>query len=236
MGYSYEKIVRYLYSRLPVVKEVVETPRCDILEAYYNNKYPTSVIEYSGRVLPGSNTRFKIDVRDFFSLDDNNLNNIITSLKMDAMTDNQKALTCLKWIISNFPYKGDNSNYGLGEFWSTPYESLNRHSGDCEDGAILLANMLLVAGVPSWKVRVNAGNVISPTTKVVSGHAYLTFFDEIKEKWVILDWCYYPNLDKVEDREEYKKDLRYDKIWFSFNNKNSWAATSGDVRNMPGFE
>lgn len=553
-----------LYNNLPSKK--VELSRSDILRDYYNNKYPTELVRYSGRVLPGSNTRFKIDVRDFFSLEDENLHNIIKSLKMANMTDNQKAVTCLKCIITNFPYKSDTSNFKLGEFWSTPYESLEKGSGDCfsgyeeiytedglkriddinvgdkvlsydfnkkeyvyknvikhwakgklqvnrvhlrngqwfdvsedhpmwhrtlqtesiyekrklseidlakwwkrkipiakkipykviepefdfdlyrvighyiaegwkekngakiassgyeliddiipilekhnipfteytnnsgvpcinflksdfkeylkplkensfdinlpeeilclpkeyieefihgmwlgdgtknlgktsgdgrwvystsskklsediqrmglhlgrtfhiweqehhggvgtkpiyritynprsnflkdygyngigevsiryiekledtemydltvedthtvilkngailhqcEDGAILLANMLVVAGIPNWKIRVNAGFVVEPITKMQVGHAYLTFFDEINEKWVILDWCYYPNLKKIEDRGEYKKEKMYDKIWFSFNDKFSWAADTGDVRNMPGFE
>ena len=236
MGIVYAKLIRYLYNLLPEDKEEIETPRSEILEDYYNNKYPTELVQYSGRVLPGSQTRFKIDVRDFFSLEDENLHNIIKSLTMANMTDNQKAVTCLKWIIQNFPYKSDTSNFKLGEFWSTPYESLEKGSGDCEDGAILLANMLVVAGIPNWKIRVNAGFVVEPITKIQVGHAYLTFFDEINEKWVILDWCYYPNLKKIEDREEYKKEKMYDKIWFSFNSTRSWSANAGDIRKMPGFE
>lgn len=230
----YNNLITSLYNNLSKVKE--EVPRSELLKDYYNNKYPTKPVFYSGRVLLGPKTRFKVDVRNFFTLNDESLKNIVTGLNLSSQTDNQKALTCFKWISTNFPYKSDSTNYGAGEFWCMPYESLAKKSGDCEDGAILLANLLIIAGVPSWKVRINCGYVFEPIKKIQSGHAYLTFFDDIKEKWVILDWCYYPNLKKIVDREEYKKESMYQGVWFSFNNENSWATDDGDVRKMEGFK
>jgi len=226
----YKKFITYLHNKLQQEKPVLT--REDILKDYYNNKYPTQPIYYAGRVLQGSNTRFKVDVRDFFTLNDETLHNIIKSLKMDTQTDNQKALNCLKWIIQNIPYKSDTVNYKQSEFWCMPYETLFKKSGDCEDLSILLANMLLVAGVPNWKVRITAGFVFEPVSKRQVGHAYVTFFDEENEKWVILDTCYYPNIKKIIDREEYKKETMYQNTWFSFNDTNSWATSSGDVRKM----
>lgn len=230
----YNKLIRNLCARLP--EKRIEAPRSDILRDYYNNKYPTKPIYYAGRYLYGAQNRIRCDVRDFFTLNDESLHNIIKSLKMANMTDNQKALACLKWIITNFPYKSDNANYNKSEFWCMPFESLSKQSGDCEDGAILLANLLIIAGVPNWKIRVNCGYVFEPISKKQVGHAYLTFFDEDNEKWVIVDWCYYPNLKKINSREEYKKETMYQDIWFSFNNENSWAILDADVRNMEGFE
>ncbi len=57
-----------------------------------------------------------------------------------------------------------------------------------------------------------------------------------KERWVIIDWCYYPNLKKIIDREEYKKESMYQDVWFSFNSTHSWSKVEGDVRKMSGFE
>lgn len=230
----YRKLITSLYNSLPKIQE--EVSRSELLRDYYNNKYPTKPIFYYGRIMIGSNKRFRVDVRDFFSLNDENLNNIVKSLKMNIQTDNQKALTCLKWIIKSLPYKTDKSNYGAGEFWCMPYETLNKMSGDCEDQSIVLANLLLIAGVPNWKIRINCGNVFEPISKKQIGHAYLTFFDEEKEKWVILDTSFYPNLKKIIDREEYKKESMYQNVWFSFNDENSWAKSDGDVRKMEGFE
>lgn len=230
----YSKIVRYLYSKLPSKSK--EISRSELLEDYYNNKYPTVPVFYNGRILIGSNTRFKVDVRNFFTLNDGNLNNIVKSLKLSSQTDNQKALTCLKYIIKNVPYKSDLSNYKKGEFWCMPYETLNKGSGDCEDQAILLANLLLISGIPNWKVRISTGWVFEPISKKQIGHAYLTFFDEENEKWVILDTSFYPNLMRIIDREEYKKEKMYQEIWFSFNDKMSWSTNPADVRNMEGVE
>lgn len=229
----YNNLITKLYNRLPKTEEV---PRADLLRDYYNNKYPTKTIYYAGRVLQGSNSRFRVDVRNFFTLKDENINNIVKSLKLGNQTDNQKALNCIKWVIQNFPYKSDSINYSQGEFWCMPYESLYKQSGDCEDGSILLANMLLVAGIPNWKIRITIGFVFEPISKKRIGHAYVTFFDEENERWVILDWCYYPNIKKIIDRGEYKKETMYQEIWFSFNNENSWAKTDADVRKMVGFE
>lgn len=212
-----------------------EITHSEQLEQYYNKKYPTKPIFYSGRYLYGSNTRFKVDVRDFFTLNDENLNNIVKVVTKPSMTDNQKALSCLKYIIQNIPYKSDSTNYGKNEFWEFPFEVLAKKSCDCEGMSILLANLLLISGIPSWKVRINCGWVFEPISKKEVGHAYVTFFDETTEKWVILDCCYYPNLDIISKREEYKKDKRYRDVWFSFNDKLSWAKEDADVRQMKGF-
>ena len=228
----YRKIITALYNQL----QNKEISRSELLEDYYNKKYPSEPVFYSGRVLPGSNTRFKVDVRDFFTLNDEKLKNIVKSLRMDTQTDNQKALTCLKYIIQNIPYKSDQSNYGKGEFWCMPYETIEKGSGDCEDQGLLLANLLLISGVPEWKVRVVAGNVFEPVSKKQSGHCYVVFFDEESEKHVILDWCYYANLKRIIDREEYKKEKMYQDIWFSFNSTGSWSKNKGDIRNMEGME
>ena len=128
----YYDLITQLYNNIPTEKK--DVPRSELLKDYYNNKYLTSPIYYNGRVMLGSNTRFRVDVRDFFSLNDENLNSIVTGLNMSTQTDNQKALTCLKWIIQNFPYKSDKTNYKQGEFWCMPYESIAKMSGDCFAG------------------------------------------------------------------------------------------------------
>ena len=229
----YYDLITQLYNNIPIKKK--EVLRADLLKDYYNNKYPPQAVYYAGRVLQGSNSRYRVDVRNFFTLNDENLNNIVKSLKMGSQTDNHKALTCLKWIIQHIPYKSDTINYKQNEFWCMPYETLVKGSGDCEDMSILLANLLLIAGIPNWKVRVATGFVFEPHTKKQVGHAYVTFFDDETEKWVILDSCYYPNLKNIVDREEYKKETMYEGLWFSFNDSGSWG-NDADIRKMKGFE
>lgn len=202
--------------------------RSELLEDYFNKKYKQENIYYPSRTLQHSKTRFKLDVRNFFTLNDQTLQNTVKSLRMILQTDNQKALNCLKYIIQNIPYKQEG-------VWNMPYETLTKRYGSSEDQAILLANMLIVSGIPNWKVRINCGLVFEPISKKQITHLYLTFFDQINEKWVILDTYFYVNIMRIIDREEYKKEKMYQDVCFSFNNEFSWAKNSGDVRNMEGF-
>ena len=230
----YEKIITFLYNHIPKEKE--KSSRANLLCHYYNQKYPSVPIFYSGRYLYGTKTRFKVDVKNFFTLQDENLKGIVKSRKVGTMTDNQKALACLKWVIQNIPYKSDTENYKVPEFWCMPYETLKKGSGDCEDLHILLANLMLISGIPNWKVRIVCGYVFEPVSKKQIGHAYVIMFDEETEQHKILDWCYYPNLKLIKDREEYKKEKMYQDCWFSFNSTHSWAKSLGDVRKMKGME
>ena len=78
-------------------------------------------------------------------------------------------------------------------------------------------------GIPAWKLRVTAGWVINPYTKKKEGHAYVTYYCEASDKWVVLDWCYLPNDFDVWLREDYKDNLMYGDVWFSFNEEYSWS-------------
>ena len=230
----YKRIINFLYNKL--TKEVEEIPRSDLLRDYYNQKYPTVPIFYNGRYLYSTNTRFKVDVRNFFTLNDENLHNITKSLRTANMTDNQKALACLKWVIQNVSYITDQKQYGVSEYWDFPFETLKTMKNDCESQSILLANLMLISGIPNWKIRIVAGYVFEPISKRQVGHAYTVMFDEETEKWKILDCTFYPNIKLIKDREEYKKEKMYQDIWFSFNNEFSWTKDSGDIRNMEGFK
>ena len=105
-------------------------------------------------------------------------------------------------------------------------ETLNLMTGDCEDGSILLANMLLIAGIPYWKIRLTAG-LVDDGKGNAGGHAFLNYFyenpDDSKCKWILLDWCYYPNELPIENRADYKDELYYKETWFSWNKIYSYA-------------
>jgi hypothetical protein len=82
---------------------------------------------------------------------------------------------------------------------------------NCEDGAILLANMMLKSGIPYWKIRVTAGNVTEPSTGKDVGHAYVTYYCAETDKWVLLDWCVastrHTYVNTVDGRKKFK-DLK----------------------------
>lgn len=180
-------------------------------EAHYNNKYPKTDIFYKGRQVPKTKKNIEIDVRNFYHLNDARLKEIAAEIPTGESHD-ETALECLKWVMDNITYVGDKTK-GYPEFWQFPFETLYYKTGDCEDGAILLANLMQLKGIPYWKIRLNAGAVKG------GGHAYLVYFCESLEKWVILDWCYWPNKLQIKDRKEYSTEKNYGSVWFSWNSK-----------------
>ena len=125
-----------------------------------------------------------------------------------------------------------------GDDWSFSYQTLGRKNGDCEDGAILLYDILRNAGVPAWKLRINVGQTKSDPSAPNStsgGHAWLSYYVESQfwkskrdDKWVILDWCDYTDIKanmetKVEDRIRHTDDKRYFDIDVSFNEDYTWS-------------
>lgn len=74
-----------------------------------------------------------------------------------------------EWVATSISYKSDQDNFGVGDYWQFPIETLERGSGDCEDIAILLCSLLRASGVPADQVYV----VIGTPKGTVNYHAYL---------------------------------------------------------------
>lgn len=185
-------------------------------EKYYNNKYPKKDLIYYGRAIPTTKKTIAIDVRNFFNPYDSEIKKVVKKLRLGRDSDDEKALKCLKWVIDNIKYTGDKKK-GYEDFWQFAFETLYYKNGDCEDGAILLANMILISQVPYWKIRLSAGEVKD------GGHAYLTYYCESNQKWVVLDWCYWPNKDPITKRKDYKDEKNYLDVWLSWNEKYSFT-------------
>lgn len=195
-------------------------------EKYWNEKYPARKIEYSRHETDGN---YEIDVKDFFQIYDENLP-IVSSNEIDDYI----AIDCLRWVIKNVKYTPDKTVYGFNEYWAYPYQTLKRRKGDCDDGAILLANMMVANGIPYWKVRINAGDVYDKKGNLAGGHAYVTYYCDKAKRWVCMDWCYYPNDTMPWAREDYKNSRMYGngEVWFSFNQKYSFTKSATDAKKM----
>jgi predicted flap endonuclease-1-like 5' DNA nuclease len=115
---------------------------------------------------------------------------------------------------------------------------------NCEDGAILIASLLINAGIPSWRVKVCAAQVIADPTFAPSeteegGHAYCIYLadrpeSERKLEWVILDWCYLQDPEITIEKKPLAGDGgqegAYKDIWFTFNDQYSWAQSAFEVK------
>lgn len=182
------------------------------LELYWNNKRKKSeTVRWRARPLfevAQNNTinwwedNIQVDPRIFWTYD-----NTIPTFK--GFSNDDIAIKCLDWVARNITYTAD---INPDEFWQFAFETFARRKGDCEDGAILIANMMLMSGVPYWRIRLNAGSVQG------GGHAYVTYLAEKDNKWYILDWCYWYHESRNLGRT-FKDAEKYFGIWFSFNTK-----------------
>ena len=209
------------------------------LSDFWDNKHPKQDIIYSGRSLPTScptchqrtmSQNIPLDVRKLVNSDDAVLKKIIKENNLIGSSDDQTILLVQQWVVKNLRYVGDDKNEGVMEFWQFPFETVASKIGDCEDGAILIASLVLNAGVPSHKIRITAGMVQPAPTAPTGGHGYVTFLREADENWIVIDWCFYEDSKiEVKDKKIFKENTLYKEIWFSFNDKYSWAHKEYEV-------
>ena len=114
---------------------------------------------------------FELDIRNFF------VNPKCQELQFVKSMGINQIYAWVKGIIKSKPDKT--------EFWQLPFETRARRIGDCEDKAILLANLLLASGIEYWRVRLNAGMT------TVGSHCWVTWFNG--EDCIPLDFisCHY---------------------------------------------
>ena len=201
-------------------------------EAYWNGKYLKIDQVYGGRPLPQAASRswWKpapkattciLDVRRFIWADDCILQKVVReSILGGIIVNDELAWRCQRWVCRNMTYVGDDA-IGCPEYWLFPAESLQMRRGDCEDGAILMASLMLNAGVDPWRVRVSASDVVG------GGHAYVTYCRETDNEFVVLDWCYEADQQIApKDKPLLRDKASYyggDRTWFSWNHLHAWG-------------
>lgn len=180
----------------------------DPLEKYWNERRPVTNWRYKAR------DKTLVDPRIFFQYD-----NTLPSYS-NLKTNDEKAINCLAWVNKNIKYTLKDEKDG--EYWKFAYETLRDKRGDCDDGAILIACMMLSSGVPYWRIRINAGSVKG------GNHCYVTYLKESDNEWYVLDWCYWfaPLGVKWKLAEKYYSDSDGKEgfgIWGSCNQKFSFG-------------
>ena len=193
------------------LEQATLVPKIDPLEKYWNEKRaPTNNYRYAARATFGSTSaNIPMDVRDFYMPGD------FAVPTVNGATNDEKAMNALKYVINATTYEGDSAQFKRDEEWLFPFETLKLGHGDCEDGAILLANIMLKSGVPYWRIRLNAGSVNG------GGHCWVTYLKESDNSFYIYDWCYWP--DESKKGLTWKNAQNYFDIWFSWNQKYTFA-------------
>ena len=211
---------------------------------YWNNKWEKAPIIYTARALRGESYKKQIDadVKSFIKDNDAILWHVISYANLHRETANETALVIQKFVCDFLKYIGDDESVECPEFWQFPFESIQSEIGDCEDGAILIAGLLINAGIPSWRVKVAAAQVMTnplfPSSEE-GGHAYCIYLADRPEssrklEWVILDWCYLQDPEVTVEKKPLARDggqdNAYKEVWFTFNDEYSWAQSSFEVK------
>lgn len=101
-----------------------------------------------------------------------------------VISGNEGIINAIKiWVIRNIEYVTDQELFGKTEHWQSPNKTLLNRKGDCEDFSLLLACLLIHAGIDADKLRFIMGPVSHLGQE--SYHAYLLY--EQKGSWRILD-------------------------------------------------
>lgn len=201
------------------------------LYLYYTYKYPRKNIIYKGRAMPGISEKLKIDVRNFILPNDFFIKEFISTLNLRRLENDDKVLKIQEAVINCFEYRFDKQQTGFTEYWQFPFETFALWGGDCEDGAIVVASALISAGIPRYRVRVAAGAVEHNNRK--GGHAYATYLRESDNKWCAIDWCFLEDSSvPVKDKKPLKERSEYKDVWFSWNDRMSWAQDSLEFQSI----
>lgn len=170
------------------------------LAKVFHRRYYWDNVQHKAVILQKVRGDVKVDVRNFFvNPHTHELQKIVASCPY--FTDDYKAKWCLEWVAKNIAALPDKH---VKDVWKLPFEVLSLHYGDCEDGAILLANLMVASGIKSWKVRLNAG--MTPQ----GPHAYVTYYS--RKGWILLDWT------RPARRQLYQEP------WFSWNKRYGFSS------------
>ena len=196
---------------------------------YWNNKWQQAPITYTGRALRSSSERIVCDVKDFITVNDAILAEVIHDYQLKKSTHNATVHAIQKFVINFLDYIGDEEASACPEYWQFPFETLQSGIGDCEDGAILMASLMIQTGIPAYRVKVCAGYVQESPTAPQGGHAYCIYLADRRgghQDWVVIDWCYFEDSELAPENKPLAKNGGYNgcyqSLWFTFNNEFSW--------------
>lgn len=192
---------------------------------FWDNRWPKNKVIYKAR------GKYSMDVRNLILTRSYILDPIVAAnAGKNAAGDNydDMAISLLKYVKSHLSYKSDDVTYATPEFWQHPEISLAMGIGDCEDGALLLASLMRVAGIPSYRVKLCAGWVKSKSGQ--EGHAYIIYLAD-DNKWYVLDWCYWPSesISNFKRKPHEDQTDKYYEIWWTANDESSWAQSTTKI-------
>ena len=92
-------------------------------------------------------------------------------------------LTITNDTLNKLPWIADREQWSADDYWATPYETLTKYGGDCEDMAIGKLVVLRLMGVP--KKNLHLGYV--KVKKTGEAHMVLVWVNDDRSKSLVLD-------------------------------------------------
>jgi predicted transglutaminase-like cysteine proteinase len=113
-------------------------------------------------------------------------------------------------------YRTDIKLWKKKDYWATPFETMGRGAGDCEDYAIAKYFTLRKLGIPDKKLRITYVSLRSKRSKFDQAHMVLTFYNKPTSVPIVLD-----NVNRKLKLASKRKDLI---PVYSFNATGLWKA------------
>jgi hypothetical protein len=135
----------------------------------------------------------------------------------EGPADDLKAKKCLNWVKRNVKYTTDSVSWKMSEYWQLPHETLERGTGDCEDGCLLLYALMKKNGFHDDQLFITCGSVEG------GGHCYLVYVSSEDAVHYVLDWCYWPSDSLVVKYGENPNYFFGTKEWFRFNSTSAYV-------------
>ena len=154
-----------------------------------------TVIEKKRYVVGNLKKQIKTDIREWISFEDNNImKEILKGLAKDRGLPTERspgsfdkrATIIWDFVAGNIKYVHDSEKQSKEDFWLFPPEIYTLRQGDCEDGAFLLASLLLASGISPFCVRVVLGEIFDENNKSIGGHCWPVYKNEMG-RWCILE-------------------------------------------------
>ena len=140
------------------------------------------------------------------------INNLYPSKKQN----HRRATAAHRFVKKYIKYLGDLKTWSCREYFQTPLETWKIKTGDCEDGAILLNEILRMLKIPSYQRYIRISDVKG------GRHAYLVYTSELDLMDYELDWCYWYDAAPIENRRTLQEKTKYYKTIFAFNENKSY--------------
>jgi chaperonin cofactor prefoldin len=215
---------------------------------YYDKKYPPATIAYSGRYLPNWGN-YSVDVKVFAACGMNDYNLYDHVKKAKAFVKdiiNEKGCSfheacdeAVLRIARSTPilYQYDYANYNVDEYWMFAPETYKvvydiRKGADCDDYAHMRHVLCRIAGVPAGLLRVVCGD----TKGNLGGHATNYYLKSDGEWWHINSTSNIYDYNDWRKKDDPNDNIGIGKVWFSYNDLNSWSVFKTDAAEKSYFE